>query len=375
MPLAEHSGTLKALLRSGLIAVVRAGPDLVVIDTEGDAARTVESGRPLCDQIPALTGLEDQLDSLKSFPGRCIEMPNISLVTPDAPPTRQDITVLFDHATRVFIVAIMPALAMDALAVEREQNLRRHYLLESQIAQQTRAVMAANEALNQVNADLQDFTRVVSHDLKSPMRAMRYYADDIEQAIQSRDTAGQLAALEDLRFQTTRLSRMVSDLLAYSRLEDKLEAEAEVDTRHLVEAIVTSLPAPDGIEVIVRGDWPVVSTIAPLLDLVLRNLIDNAIKHHDLDVGTIEVVNEPDEKVMRLVVVDDGPGIPARYRAAVLEPFAKLAADQDVGSGLGLAMVDKVLKKLGGQIEIGPRLDGRRGACIAVIWPLTMQFK
>ncbi len=367
--------TLEALVSAGLIALVRADVGLSVIDTAGAAARGIVPGRQLCDQIPALVGLEDQLESLKAYPGRRIEMANVSLVARDEVPARQDISVIFDHSARRFITAIMPSLANNALAIEREQSLRQRYLLETQIADQTRAVMAANEALHQINADLLDFTRIVSHDLKAPMRAMRYFADDIEQAIENSDTAGQLAAIDDLRFQTTRLSRLVSDLLTYTRLDDKSEAEAEVDTRRLIDTVIATLPRPDGIAVRVKGDWPVLTTTAPLLDLVLRNLIDNAIKHHDLDVGVIDVVSDVGEAEMQLVVADDGPGIPARHRSSVLAPFAKLSGDRDAGSGLGLAMIDKILKARGGGIEIGPRLDGRRGARIVVTWPLTMQSK
>lgn len=371
----EHDQTLSALVRAGLISIVRSDMDLNVIDSAGEAADGIVPGRPLCVQIPALTSLEDQLDSLKSYPGRRVEMANVSLVKPDEAPARQDISVIFDHAARVYITAIMPSIANNALTIEREQSLRQRYLLETQIAEQTRAVMAANDALHQVNADLLDFTRIVSHDLKAPMRAMRYFADDIEQAIETSDTAGQLAAIEDLRFQTTRLSRLVSDLLTFTRLDDKSEAEAAVDTRLLIDTVIATLPRPDGIDVTVTGDWPVLTTTAPLLDLVLRNLIDNAIKHHDLDVGTIEVLSDIRGEEMQLVIIDDGPGIPARHRSAVLAPFAKLSGDRDDGSGLGLAMIDKILKARGGTIEIGSRLDARRGARITVSWPLTMQSK
>jgi signal transduction histidine kinase len=234
--------------------------------------------------------------------------------------------------------------------------------------------MAANEALARTNADLVDFTRIVSHDLKAPMRAIRYSTEDIEQAMQEDDAAAQATALEDLRFQTIRLARLVSDLLAYSRLDDKAEADTEFDTRQLLGAIVSSLPRPAGLEIDIVGEWPSLRTAEPLPDLVLRNLIDNAIKHHDTGIGTIEVRGTLDDQALTVGVVDDGPGIPERHRAAVLAPFAKLATGQDLGSGLGLAMVDKVLRNRGGRIEVGDRLDGARGARIVVIWPLTIQF-
>lgn len=370
----DEAQTLSALVSAGLLAVVRADDDLKVIDASGEASAGITAGLPLCDQIPALVGLEDQIQSLKSSPGRRVEMPNVSVVSAAEAAVRRDISVIFDRAGRCFIVAIMPSLANNALALEREQSLRQKYLLEQAIADQTRAVMAANDALARTNADLVDFTRIVSHDLKAPMRAIRYSTEDIEQAINERDAEGQAAALDELRFQTLRLSRLVSDLLAYSRLDDKAEADVEVETRDLVGAIVASLPRPEGLEIIVKGNWPRARTAEPLLDLVIRNLLDNAVKHHDTGVGAVELLAFVDEAALTIIVVDDGPGIPERHRAAVLEPFAKLATGRDPGSGLGLAMVAKVLGNRGGRIEVEGRRDGRRGTRITVSWPLTIQF-
>ena len=182
------------------------------------------------------------------------------------------------------------------------------------------------------------------------MRANRHPPEDLQQAIDERDAEGQAAALDELRFQTIRLSRLVSDLLAYSRLDDK--AEVEVDTRDLVGAIVASLPRPEGLEIIVNGNWPRARTAEPLLDLVIRNLLNNAIKQHDTGVGAVELLGSVDETALTIVVVDDGPSIPERHRVAVLESFAKLATGRDPGSGLGLAVVAKVLGNRGGRIEV-----------------------
>lgn len=129
----HEAQTLSALVSAGLLAVVRADGDLKVIDTSGEASAGITAGLPLCEQIPALIGLEDQIQSLKS-PGQRIEVPNVSVVSAAGAAARRDISVIFDPAGRCFIVAIMPSLANNALAVEREQSLRQKHLLEQAIA-------------------------------------------------------------------------------------------------------------------------------------------------------------------------------------------------------------------------------------------------
>jgi hypothetical protein len=130
----HEAQTLSALVSAGLLAVVRADGDLKVLDASGEASAGITVGLPLCEQIPALVGLEDQIQSLKSSPGRRIEMPNVSVVSAAEAAARRDISVVFDRPGCCFIVAIMPSLANNALAVEREQSLRQKHLLEQAIA-------------------------------------------------------------------------------------------------------------------------------------------------------------------------------------------------------------------------------------------------
>ena len=182
----------------------------------------------------------------------------------------------------------------------------------------------------------------------------------------------QLIALDELRQQSVRLSQMVTDLLTYSRLGDKSMAVASVDTHALVQVKGYGVRCPAYLVIDISGEWPVITTIGVLLDVVLRNLIDNAIKHHDRKEGEISLLAKPTEHVLEIVISDDGPGIPEDYQPAVLRPFIKVKKDQHESSGLGLSMVDKVITDVGGQLDLGNRLDGKRGARIAVSWPLTI---
>jgi signal transduction histidine kinase len=107
----------------------------------------------------------------------------------------------------------------------------------------------------------------------------------------------------------------------------------------------------------------------------LRNLIDNAIKHHDHESGCVKVLAERIGDDLMIVVSDDGPGIPERYQEAVLRPFLQVGSDPAKGSGMGLSMVNKIVGDVGGRIDVGNRVDGARGARIAVSWPLTIKAK
>ena len=116
---------------------------------------------------------------------------------------------------------------------------------------------------------------------------------------------------------------------------------------------------------------PTFATIAQPLDIVLRNLIDNAVKHHDLEAGRIIVHAEDGGENWIFSVADDGPGIPRDWHDAIFEPFKRILDEEEApeGSGIGLALVKKTVEWFGGRIEIRSDPAARRGTTFRVHWP------
>ena len=116
-----------------------------------------------------------------------------------------------------------------------------------------------------------------------------------------------------------------------------------------------------------RERWATELTRANQLEIALRNLLANAVRHHDLATGTITLGLESDDKIWRLTVTDDGPGIPESERERIFEPFRRLSATPG-GAGLGLSLVATAARRLGGAAEI---LNTRtsRGTTVLLTWP------
>ena len=101
---------------------------------------------------------------------------------------------------------------------------------------------------------------------------------------------------------------------------------------------------------------------------MLENLIDNGLKHHDRTAGRITVAMRAIDGGVEFRVSDDGPGIPVRFRDRVFEIFKTLASRDEVeGSGIGLAIVKKMVELHGGQIRIEGAPD-QRGTTFAFGW-------
>jgi PAS domain S-box-containing protein len=231
----------------------------------------------------------------------------------------------------------------------------------------------SHEELERSNRDLEQFAYVASHDLKAPLRAMEvlvgWLAEDLIEYRQG-DVQENLGLL---KARTARLNRLLDDLLAYSRVGRRVGEVAEVDTAELVHDIWSLSAPPPGFQVEVVGTLPTFTTYRGPLEQVLRNLIGNAVKHHPGPAGCVTVSAQDNEDHYLFAVADDGEGIPDEYRERVYEMFQTLKPRDDMeGSGMGLAIVSRIVAWQGGRVwhEHAP---GGRGTVFKFEWKLKDQ--
>lgn len=225
-----------------------------------------------------------------------------------------------------------------------------------------------NERLMQVNRALDDFVYTASHDLRAPLVGVNRLAqwvleDDQALAPKSRER------LLTIQGRIARMARLLDDIRDYARAgQEPLAEQPPVVAAELLREVVAALDVPAGFSV--QGDAALqgVSVARVPLVQVLHNLVANAIRHHDRASGTIRVTVVDGGPLLRFRVQDDGPGIPAEYREAVFEMFRTLRPRDAVeGSGMGLAMVRKLVGRMGG--ACGVEGGEGRGTCVWFEWP------
>ncbi|MEA3198703.1 MAG: hypothetical protein QOE90_131 [Thermoplasmata archaeon] len=217
--------------------------------------------------------------------------------------------------------------------------------------------------------ELDQFAYVTSHDLKAPLRGIANLSRWIEEDMGEHVTDGVREHLELLRGRVSRMESLIDAILQYSRVgrvRGKLE---DVDTGRLVAELVDLLDPPPGFVVEVAPDMPVVRAERLRLHQVLLNLIGNAIKHHHRkSEGRVRVRAKDEGWRWRFEVEDDGPGIAARYHERVFVIFQTLEArDKVEGTGIGLALVKKIVEAAGGQVSLAS--EEGRGATFSFTWP------
>jgi len=227
------------------------------------------------------------------------------------------------------------------------------------------------EDLERSNNDLNQFAYVASHDLKSPANAIRQLVDWLEEDCKDILNETGLGHLELLRNRSDRMIMLLDDLLEYSRFNHGNYEIKEFNLKTMVSNIL-ELINPEKQYKIIAEDKNLIVPYTPT-EIVLRNLIFNGIKHHDKTTGVIKIMYlEDDPKVYKLLVIDDGPGIPADLTNKALEMFQTLKPrDQVEGSGMGLALVKKIVTSYRATLVLkdANEFTGERGLAVEISWP------
>jgi PAS domain S-box-containing protein len=248
-------------------------------------------------------------------------------------------------------------------SLDAEGNVRGIFSMATDITERRKVELeleAKQAELLRSNKDLEQFAYVASHDLKAPLRAVELLVQWITEGLAGYDQNNVQENLGLLTKRTQRLNRLLDDLLAYSRAGRKVGAHRMADSHALVNDIAQMLNPPPGFSVSIEGQLPKFKTHPTPLEQVLRNLISNAVKHHPGPEGRVVVSCADQGEFFVFAVTDDGEGIPPQYAERVFEMFQTLKPrDQVEGSGMGLAIVSRIVQWQGGRVWFEPAPSGR----------------
>ena len=260
-------------------------------------------------------------------------------------------------------------------------------------------VEARTADLARANAEIQRFVQIISHDLRAPLVSIVGFTGELEEsmgslrALAERSSAGgaddpvlkeaHVAATELLpeavgyiRSSTEKMERLISTILKLAR-EGRRPLKIEpVDLREVVAggaaAIQHQLSEASG-KIDVQLDVPVIQSDRFSLDLIIGNLLDNAVKYREKERPLhINVRARPvaDDRV-EIEIVDNGRGIAERDQARVFDLFKRSGTQDQPGEGIGLAYVLAALRNLGGDIGLTSEIG--RGTSFRLTMPRTLE--
>jgi len=245
-------------------------------------------------------------------------------------------------------------------AIERkraELQLLRHTreveAAQAQIKRQATELRTRAEQLDRINHDLDDFTYIVSHDLKEPLRGISAYCGILCEDYQHKLDAEGERRLTALGEMCDRLAVMIDSLLTYSRVGQVQLPDKRLDLHKVVEqALGTLRPVIDrrGASVEVLGELPEARGDDTLIGTVLSNLISNGLKFNRSRSPRVKIGAVPGDEPT-IYVRDNGIGIAEKHHDAIFTIFRRLhSRDEYEGTGAGLTIVRKIVESHGGRI-------------------------
>ncbi|MBI4967055.1 MAG: PAS domain-containing protein [Rhodospirillales bacterium] len=221
------------------------------------------------------------------------------------------------------------------------------------------------DEIRRSNAELEQFAYIASHDLREPLRTISSFVALLERRYADRLDAEGRDFIRFAKDGAERLDHLVLDLLDYSRIGRSAQPLAPVALAEIVAAARQNLAEPliqAGVQLIVADDLPILRARKDEMVRLFQNLIDNAIKYRAADRPCrIEIRARREANVWRIEVADTGIGIKTEYFGRIFRIFQRLHPIDAYGggSGIGLAICDKIVKSHGGRI--GVESDGANG--------------
>ena len=225
-----------------------------------------------------------------------------------------------------------------------EEALR---LAHKELAIEADNLQAANEELSQ-------YAYVVSHDLQSPLRAIRNYSDFLREDLKGRLETDQETYLDGLNLAVQQGEELVGDLLEFSRVGKRKGPAEPINMAVFFQELIGSIDLPKNIEMIIADDLPTVRLGRTLLRQVFQDLIKNAVKFNNALTKQVEIGWVPaGDDAYEFFVKDNGIGIDPHYHEQIFAMFHRLHTRKEYeGTGLGLAIVKKAANKLYGSVRL-----------------------
>ncbi|TXK48717.1 histidine kinase [Pontibacter qinzhouensis] len=223
-----------------------------------------------------------------------------------------------------------------------------------------------NKLLHKINDELDAFAHTVSHDLRAPLQNIKGLASALEDCLHSQKLDDAQEMFKMLHFQTSKMDNFITSILSYSLAGRQNMVKATTDVSELLHDVVNLLGISNSSVVQIPGELPVLVTERIFLHQVFSNLISNALKYHDhLEQPRVLIQYVLKGSLIEFAVEDNGPGIAPESQNKIFEMY-ETANAHHISTGIGLAIVRKIVKGKGGDVWVE---SAGRGARFVFTWP------
>ncbi len=203
--------------------------------------------------------------------------------------------------------------------------------------------------LEKSNAELQEYTHIVSHDLKSPLRSISALTEWIKSDNEGKFDESTLQNFELIEKTLEKMELLISDLLIFSSAGTQIRSAQDVDLDSEVKSLIEMMYVPTNISIKIKKELPRVHGDKTKFRQLFQNLIGNAIKFIDKDKGKIEIDAIDRGSFYQFSIKDNGIGIDKKYHNKIFKIFHSLQESKE-STGIGLSIVKKIVDLYKGEI-------------------------
>ena len=258
-----------------------------------------------------------------------------------------------NYRNMLAIICVLLLLACGMLISYYRQKRILAKNLTAMVEERTASLFKANDELKQNNEELERFAYITSHDLKEPLRNILSFIGLIERQKLASEPLTEY--LEHIERNAHQMYRLIEDVLAFTGLRQRKIGKESIDMNVIVRDVEHALyqQISEKKAKIVYNSLPTIQADHSMIILIVKNLIENAVKYNEAEAPLIEIIYLGDETSHHFSVKDNGIGIDPVYHERIFKMFKRLHNRENYeGSGLGLAICKHIIKFYQGDIRV-----------------------
>ncbi len=266
------------------------------------------------------------------------------------------VSALKRHGSQMALLVITRDITERKLA---EDALKEAYVALEQrmneLAKLKAALEETNKLLQQSNSDLENYTYVVSHDLKAPLRAIKAFSTFLDEDYGAKLDKNAQEYLQRIVNAVNNMDELIEDLLLLSRVGRKFMEVEEVDLNQLVKEILVDIEPTTNKRKgkVSYANLPKLRIQHVWLKQLFMNLIDNGLKFNKSENPTVDISCAEEGDTYKFQVRDNGIGIDKKYHDRIFNIFERLHTREEYeGTGIGLTTCKKIIQQFGGKIWV-----------------------